>query len=401
MLSLYFNSKLTGRGVHDPVTTYGDTVVLSSIYCRNSRGLSQLEVLVGVIESYKDIVFENAVFNIDIAELNDDAEIKISSAIKFNINVENNLIVNFFRPSTVNEWVDDVKNNFPIIGPDVPVLVVMNHDHPFVDYNIDAIGKIVKDVFGVSGANFGKVLPYSHASEVISYVLNNKYKFRCVDGVYSGRYKTDWLDSICIISMNTLLHVFNNIVTLGDGYVGRFDWPGVYYRKKILLEYYVYPREFFRHYDGYSHVTGLRLGTELTCTPFMYQIPLKGREKMIDFYYQRWIDCYLLFLRDYMRKCTFFHDRRKYLKKGIDISLRDFCVVYLDQDMHCKIISKSDRKAIVAGLLDKIYYNFNFLFHEIDLDVRLKQKSILSFLRESLSHKSKALIKYYFNWMLK
>ena len=378
MLSLYFNTKLVGSGLHAAAVKYGDSCVRSSIYHRKDNGLSQIDVLIGVIESYNNISFRYAVFNIDVSDLVDSVSIErvLSDKIYENIGASRKLIVNFRRPSTVKEWSADVEKYASIIGTEYPVLVVMNHDHPFVDYNSSVLESVVEDVFNVADTTFGKVLPYSHVPEVISGVLNKKmYKDVSslhVDGVYLNRNKVDWIDSIYVMSMGTLLYIFNSLCVLGGGYVGRFDWSGVYYRKKLDLKFYAYFREFFRHYDGYSHVTGMRIDSELVHTPFVYEFP-HGRSvsEVVGFYYQRWIDCYFIFLRDFIGNCSIFSRRRTCFDRAIDISIEGFCVAYIDQDVRYGFIDKSDKSEIISGLLDKIHYNFNCLYHEIDLDVRL------------------------------
>ena len=58
----------------------------------------------------------------------------------------------------------------------------------------------------------------------------------------------------------------------------------------LELTTYIFPREFFRHYDGYGHTTGLRLNELLTLNSILpFEFSAKGSiDEFVLFYYQLW-----------------------------------------------------------------------------------------------------------------
>ena len=52
-----------------------------------------------------------------------------------------------------------------------------------------------------------------------------------------------WIDTICVMTMETLSHVWSRIKFTGS-YIGRLDWVGAEY-SYLALTTYVFPREFF------------------------------------------------------------------------------------------------------------------------------------------------------------
>ena len=158
MISLYFNCFLvenksdqlshSHKGFFYPVT-YPKSQMIGEY--------SQYDILVKAIKSYSTLEFDEVVFNLDIPYATKSMKSNLLDLIKCELQF-NNLQVFFNRPSTVVDWKKDVEKNRFFFKPNTPILVVMNHDHLFIDYSTLTIDKVISQVFPESDSNFGKVL---------------------------------------------------------------------------------------------------------------------------------------------------------------------------------------------------------------------------------------------------
>ena len=116
--------------------------------------------------------------------------------------------------------------------------------------------------------------------------------------MYKSNKSINWVDCLSVMTLNTLKYIFLKTSANNDQYLGRFDWPGVYFKKMEIISH-LFPREFFRHYDGYSHVTGNRnySGEGMNFNDFDF---CKSRNiiDLSNFYYQIWTRLYYFYLRD-------------------------------------------------------------------------------------------------------
>jgi hypothetical protein len=375
MISLYFNCFLvenksdqlshSHKGFFYPVT-YPKSQMIGEY--------SQYDILVKAIKSYSTLEFDEVVFNLDIPYATKSMKSNLLDLIKCELQF-NNLQVFFNRPSTVVDWKKDVEKNRFFFKPNTPILVVMNHDHLFIDYSTLTIDKVISQVFPESDSNFGKVLYYSHAPEVISTAINNKghHGFHGASSlIYKSERIDDWIDSLGIMTIETLAHIWDNLLFDGD-YIGRFDWPGVRY-KSLNVALYVYPREFFRHFDGYGHVTGIRLFSE---SQYKDDYPagypdFYNKQEMVDFYYQRWIDCFTLTVRDYIVKFRFeLGPVKEFYVDAIEFTIKQFRMTYLEMDCNEGLITKDEVKFIEDAIISMIFYNANQIFNDILVDIKL------------------------------
>lgn len=375
MLSLYFNFRLTEQRINhdgrDSVWFYPVTFPK-----RGGAGpLSQYVVLLKTIESYAVLKFDTIIFNIAVDFIDVNSEEEIKKSIKDNYSA-NKVILRFTRPSTLEEWKRDVAEVSSLIEKDSPVLVVMNHDHPFIDYTPDVFNVIVENVFPKSENNFGKVLYYSHAPEGISMAVNGlsstKY-IRQSGGIYKGEVINDWTVSIWVMTMPTLRHILSRAKCSGSSYMGRIDWLGVGY-SQLALTTYVFPREFFKHFDGYGHITGMRLISDIRAakSPVLKFPGDDEADGIVDFYYQRWIDCFLLVVRDALRSETSIGASAKSIfTKAIEESLDLFRIGYLEADAAAGLIHERRISALEGALRSHIYYFGNLLFDSIKTDILL------------------------------
>jgi len=402
MISLFFNTKLVSAAHIPACKQKNNYSFYPFFYPREKSGLSQLDVLIGVIDSYSSFFFQNAVLNIDLTELDDSdsAQELLNREILKKINVSSKLIINYSRPSTVASWKECVDEYARVIGKNIPTLVVMNHDHPFVDYTTNVFNSAVEEVFDCAAVNFKKVLLYSHAPEGISTIINQNDS--CISGslgvgcVYKQPNINYWLDSLYVMTMDTLQYLFDNIVLAKGKYIGRFDWHGVYYKNKLNLASYATTREFFRHYDGYSHVSGIRLYTELQNFPFKFLFPSDGSiNDVVDFYYQRWLDCYLLAIRDSMVNFWCCSVRTRFIRT-IERTLNEFAKSYIDLDISNNIVDGVYRDEILCGLTEKVYHNANHIFMEVFVDSKIAQKSIINKITKFIPYKYRLIAKNIF-----
>ena len=378
MISLYFNCFLTENKTAQ--LSYGDRGFFYPVsYPRplNIESASQVDILIKVIKSYSAIKFDVVVFNLDIPFASERMRISIKNLISKYLTY-NKIYISFERPSTVSDWIKDIAKYQNIFKPENPLLVVMNHDHPFVDYTASSINKIIKKVFPSSNNNFGKVLAYSHAPEFISEVVNDIDFYEILPGLYRKDHINDWIDSIFFMTPETLAHIWNNLIFKGK-YIGRFDWSGVSF-KSLKLSMYVHAREYFRHYDSYGHITGMRLFSEFQCDcNYPVSLPIfNNRISMVNFYYQKWIDCFLIAIRDFMIKNRFsFKPKKKLFIQILEQSIKLFGISYLKFDLQQKILSQKDFVNLENEITNKIYYNSNLIFNEISTDIKLLETGMV------------------------
>lgn len=378
MLSLYFNCRLATQQLnHDKV----DSCWLYPVTNPRRGGtptLSPYEALRKSIASYITLSFDIVVFNLAFDSLDSMIEENLSKYINLNYSA-NKIIINFKRPATLDEWKIDVNDLFSVVEKNSPILVVMNHDHPFVDYTPIVFRNVVKKVFDRSKDNLGKVLYYSHAPEAVSLVINAKPNRKFVEesqGLFTRTVSNEWVDSLWVMTAETLIHILSKAKAETSAYMGRLDWPGVGY-SNLKLKTYIFPREFFKHLDGYGHVTGLRVISDirdaLSFAPHFPSDNVNG--KLVEFYYQRWVDCFLLSIRDSLRDEVFTIASRRAsnicFRKAIESSLKLFRIGYLEADESAGLISEHQVDVLENALRSHIYYYGNRLFELIKTDIVL------------------------------
>lgn len=373
---LYFNTKLINSPLINQQVAHD--YFYPVVYPRKESVLSKcspFDILIKTIKSYSVINFTTVIFNLEI-DLDIPNYKEILSELINNNFTQSRIILKFYRPSTIHNWIADIKNYNEQINFNEPVFVVMNHDHPFVDYQVDSFKDIVSKVF-TNENNFKKVFYYSHSPEVFSWSINGRglIKFKNLSGNISvSSDVNNWIDSIGIMTFQTLLHIWEKAEFNGD-YIGRIDWDGVEY-KNMELALFVYPREFCKHYDGYNHITGLRLDNEIQSDSVLpYSIPSKDNiNSLLEFYYSRWMDISFLMIRDFLlKRSTLFGVKKETFVKSIEISLESFFKVYLENDVKANLIEESLLPHLKLGLRNKVFYNANWIYGEMMTDVILKR----------------------------
>ena len=361
---LYFNTKIISRTIHEfnknsfyPVIAPKDEVV-------NNKYKFNFKILKEPLKSYSKLNFEYAIFNIELEEKKDELELEEVISSFFSMTKKE---LRFERPSTQKGWVNDIKRLSKFKKK--PIFTVFNHDHIFLDHQLNTFKKIVKDVFQGDPTDFKKVFYYSHAPEIMSMIFSKETpylinKVKDNKHLYSFKYLNFSIDSFAIMTYETLAYIFNSIIK-HPKYIGRMDWPGLYF-KKLKIEAIVYPREFFSHYEGYGHVTGTKLYKNIHKVESLKKL---SPQEILDFYYIKWLNISFLFLRDSLRNKS--KNLREKYQKSIETSIETFLATYVEEDFHNKAIEKATFEMVVFNLRSKIYKNANEIFLQISVDNQL------------------------------
>lgn len=376
---LYFNSRITKMTLTPNAVNSG--YFYPQVYPKGlpvAKADTQFKILLRTIESYSRIKFDRVIFNIvlDDQEGNERDELK---EVIYKSFPDTQITLNFTRPATLKEWIADADKLRESIDPNAPALVIMNHDHPFVDIDGRIFNKIVNKIFSLTVNNFGKVFYYCCAPQVISWAINGmgkvSYNYEMVrykevsPGIYESSIVDRWIDCIGVMTLDTLKHIWLSIKFSGD-YIGRFDWKGVSY-DHLGLKTYVFPREFFKHFDGYNLATGMRLMSEMNLSKEFF-VPFPDCNSLYDYYYQKWLDCFLIVLRDYfMLHTSCLKSKKTTYIAGIEKTVELFKIGYLEEDAAIGLIDKQMFPELESGLRNKIYFNGNYLYHQIITDIDL------------------------------
>lgn len=398
MISLYFNCKITeNRLIPDKENSgYYYPVVYPTSY--TFKTISQYEVLKKTLASYNLLKFKVAILNIEIENIKDFKKIELTEIIKNNINAQK-LVINFHRPFLVEDWKKDTKKAMELIPKNDPVLVCMNHDHPYIDYSVKFFSNNLDLVFPSSENNFKKVYYYSSIPEITSWIFNErtikfkKYKL----GLYVSNKIENWVDSLCVMTLETLHHIWEKIIYEED-YIGRFDWGNAKY-SNLNLTAYGSPREFFKHYDGYGHITGIRILSQ-TVAPLKFP-EIKDELHLTKFYYERWLDTHLIAIRDTLWDKSFtYYSKKKLFIKAVENSLESMNECYLISDLNEGLLNNEEYSIVKSKLRSHIYYTANNLIAEICADINIsksfKQKLSGLFFYRKFLYKINKLKQFFF-----
>lgn len=397
--SLYFCCKLTDSTVFQTDSNFFYPVTYPQNYVAKKN---KAEILLESLSSLSKINFDFAFFYIELSDeficYTQAIHSLLSSSIK-----ANSLLIEFSRPSTLLEWKKQAASVRQQISDKSPLLVIMNHDHIFVEYNPSSFINTIQQVFS-DDLDIGrrKVLSYSHAPEFISKALLHSQSIKCenLPNLYRIPIPCDWIDSLYVMTAETLCYIWDSVIC-HDDYMGRFDWPGNFFGK-LELTGYVYTREFFRHYDGYSHVTGIRLfsqpGINISTIDFNSAKSSPDADQFILFYYQRFLDCYLLYIRNSLVNNTFsFKSKSLLFRAALRLAINSFITsVILPDTIY---FGYSESSEITCNFTSKVYYNANLIYASVCDDLDLLNHSrfgLRAFLRLYLRRVLKSLNLYYF-----
>ena len=365
-MNLYFNTKLVSSTIHENSKDTFYPIVMPKNHHFDKQVLP-FKILKSVLISYSKLKFKKCVFNIETDNEEYNKEVKdllINNFKNFELNI------NFTRPYDKNTWIDDIQNNFGSYL-DEPILLAMNHDHQYVDYQTETLENTLNKIFSKDRDNFKKVFFYSHIPELISTAENRKYtQNRKYKNIEKSMYKINSLnyqiDSVSIMTARTLRYIISQISNDIE-YFGRIDWKNLYF-KKLNISGFFFAREFFRHFEGYHHVSGIRINKDLSLNS-------SSKKVNLEFYYEKWLNLSIFLLRDGLK--NFSLNKKKHLIKLVEKSIQIFNDSYLTEDANYNIISKDECEELKYSLRSKIYYNLNMIYSEIKIDNELKGNNIL------------------------
>ena len=389
-ICLYFNCKI----VNDPLTPsvklgerYNCFVPVTYPRHSTETWFNSHEVLIKSIRSLAKFSFRVAIFNIEYENPDATSLAELKQAISESCTADK-LIFSENRPSTLADWKSNIKYARELFPEDAPVLVVMNHDHPFCDSEVIHFYDIVNLVFQSNQSNFGRVLYYSHAPESISIAMNGRWalNFRANENfLFLCSSKVQWIDSISVMTMDTLEYIFNSIKT-EHNYIGRFDWVGVKFRP-LQLSQYIYPREFFRHFDGYGHATSLTHYVDNERYFEGDKLAFFSDVECVAYYRKHWEGCFLLGVSESLfkrRKFTLKYTIKKHLVASIEESFQLFFVAYIKRDLMHLNFSDDRMNKILQLLREEVYFDLNKLAGDIFTDLQLNEIHFLARVKHSI-----------------
>jgi len=371
-MNLYFNTKLVSSTIHENSVYTFYPVITPKDYDFDKTVLP-FKILKSVLISYSKIKFKKCVFNIELNDESNNKEVK--SLIEENFK-NSEININFKRPYNKKTWLKDINDHFGNII-DEPLLLAMNHDHQFVDYQCETFKNIVNKIFSQDKNNFKKVYFYSHIPELISAAENKKYiqnrKYKKIDkSLYKISNLNHQVDSVSIMTARTLKYIIAQISNDID-YFGRIDWKNLYF-KKLNISGFFFAREFFRHFEGYYHISGIRITRELSLNSNS-----NNNKDTLDFYYMKWLNLSIFLIRDGLKNSSF--NKKKNLIKLVEKSIQIFNEAYLEEDLNYRLISKKDFKKLKYTLRSKVFYNLNMIYSEIKIENELMKENVLKKLR--------------------
>ncbi|MBT4958473.1 MAG: hypothetical protein HON33_00715 [Flavobacteriaceae bacterium] len=374
-MNLYFNTKLVGSTIHENSKDTFYPVVMPKNHHFDKQVLP-FKILKSVLISYSKLKFKKCVFNIETDNEEYNKEVKDLLINNFK-NTELN--INFIRPYDKNTWIDDIQNNFGSYL-DEPILLAMNHDHQYVDYQTETLENILNKIFSKDRDNFKKVFFYSHIPELISFAENRKYiQNRKYKNIEKSMYKINSLnyqvDSVSIMTARTLRYIISQISNDIE-YFGRIDWKNLYF-KKLNISGFFFAREFFRHFEGYHHISGIRITKELSLNTNSNNFNLN--KEPLDFYYHKWLSFSIFLIRDGLKSSSCF--KKKKLIKLAEKSITIFNESYIDEDFNSGLISKEDSIKIKYNLRSKVFYNLNKIYSEIKIENELTKENFFNRLK--------------------
>jgi hypothetical protein len=292
----------------------------------------------------------------------------------------------------------------------------MNHDHPYIDYNEAYFHRCVDFVFRTGDTGFQKVFVYTHAPETAAINIASDSAFLVDEnlGLYFS-YNVEDTTHVCaiyVMTLETLRYIWNNINFKG-GEIGRIDWKGATY-SDLKIKAYSSCREFFKHFDGYGHITGLEnIGKLELNRPYPIQFPHRNNdsdiynEEIIELYYSRWMSVFLLSLRAILAKKYFFFTfpKKSEFISSVELTLGDFLKCYIQADIDSKLLTTDESNRIFSGLRSRIYSHGNNLYAQLVVEIILLRGSaprhILQSLYRICPETSKIVMRWLYNKMVK
>lgn len=393
-IGLYVNVLLTG----DPALKSEGLV---PIYPRRSCPLDacdKVKVLKLSFDSIVALPISKIILNI---EANGDFENAVEG-IRFHVqecfpNAE--IVKESKRPTTLEAWHDSTNFAESFFGTEMPILCFFNHDHIFVDFRHEPFIQCIETVFSDSN-NLEAYIIYSHAPEAISMSYDSQAylsRLRCVPGMKINAapclpvndllFKTtvyNHQDGIFVTTTAGLRKMWSKVISATD-YMPRPDWPGVIF-EDAKFEIFYGRREFFRHFDGYGHITTLRnslaldlvgFGSEKARIPRHIPRAFGGSQsklhdhdltKEADSYTEIFFDNYCVAARDALFAQLFGLGQSKNGKQLIEDLFSLFSKAYLENQGELDHLSESQRHHLASMVMHRISSSANIFYRDLLAD---------------------------------
>jgi len=391
-LGLYVNTMLTAS-VAVP------TRELKPIYRSETPMDSQMkiQILILSLKSLKCLNIRKIILNIDCDEFYSGGTEEVLDAAKA-IFCDAEIVSEKTRPTNLSAWNQSAELAQDFFGPENPIICVFNHDHIFVDhvpeifqYQINTLFKENKEVY----------LCYSHAPETISFLGNHQaylYRLsksmsfdlpvsppqRIPDTKLFHHLSRNHIDGIFVTTAKGLKKLWG-AACVRTSYAPRPDWPGVTFSGAVF-NIVSTKREFFRHFDGYGHVSAIPSLQGMSLKKFDENGNLAGRrvigdalrggfqvpesiDHAVTAYVDLFMSVYLLLIRDshYIEKHSppYFSNFITHLDK----SFGSFLEFQVREDLEFFNIASAKITEIVIRLSHAIYLQQLTIFGLVDRDV--------------------------------
>jgi len=359
MINLYFNTLLTNEAVHGKDLKLVPSFFHSGFNPDNffQMGLSNVDKLILSINSLVELNFDTAIFNISVPDKIDEERINV--AINNSVKA-NNLFVNWSRPSTKNEWIEDIRQYLINNKKDNPFIIYMNHDHPFRGEYSREFQDDIATCF--DGSNENEVLLYSHIPEGLEEIRkispSNSSPIR-------KKVRISQLDSHYIMRLSTLLKLFERMVTsTKDTYIGRLDWGGTYI-KSIDVNKFIPQKPYFYHLDGYLHVNGFNIEAFLLANEKF----ISAQGESIKYLFSIWLEHYYIYLSSVMTRSR----NPRIFRKELINCLEHF--LSFAKNSSGEIVSDLDSKKLKS----LVFSLFNLIYQNIYINLLTTKKGWRSF----------------------
>jgi hypothetical protein len=349
LIELYFNTRI--EILNDDIRE-----LQIPLYPSKSPEKDNFSVLIECLRSYQVLKFNNVIFNIELVGGRPEHWDTLLQEINF-LDYKN-IVLNRTRPSSLKDWINNLDSIKKYFAKNVPLMVVMNHDHLFVDYTIKPLQFILNNI------NFydNHVFYYSHQPEINSWILNGRgvTKFNFDKKLFICSNTVDyWIESIIFTTLQTLLNIFNKIKCSSDAYLPRIDWPNITYNP-LGLKLLTFPRELFRHYDGYGHITSLR---------FVLDCSYNFNNASIEQKY------YILFLHNYIIALKKMCEVDGYDYENLKINFLKcfdlFCYGYINFDLNIGLLNNYQSNSIKNYILKMFMFELASIISLIKIDIEI------------------------------
>ena len=150
----------------------------------------------------------------------------------------------------------------------------------------------------------------------------------------------------------------------------RFDWAGIEF-KKMNIKISVVPISFFKHYDGYGHITGIRTN-RLFSEEVLFR--LNTSSISISSAYREYLEVFYIYFRDSLIDCKY----KGFNRKAFFIDIAEHCFnFFLNSNLRTLYRNKMTEEQllfVIQEIRELFYFDFNLIYGVIQEDVNLNSR---------------------------